>query len=257
MKSLSSKKERVERGLILVEGPGPVRSALEAGVKPEFVVFSDGFEGKKDYVTIRKAIPNGVQVYHVSDDLFSRMSDTESPQGVLIVAKFPYKTTLPEPLWDQPLIMVLVDVQDPGNAGTLMRIGAAAGANEVVFSGEACDPWSPKAIRASAGALFQVCVTVETDPVAAISRVRSLGCEIVMTVPKGGLAPWEANLSGGCALVFGNEGRGLRPSVLALPGSRVTIPMPGNVESLNVASAASMMMYEALRQRLSIRSGVS
>ncbi len=254
IRSLAGKKARQETGLTLVEGPGAVCEGFEAGVEIETLVISDSFGDSPESRKLMQALetyPWLGQVYHVPDQLFSRMSATYTPQGILCVVKVPFRFRrgLPESPWKTSLNVMGVDIQDPGNVGTLIRSAASAGAHEIVFAGESADPFSPKAIRASAGAVFRVMVGRESDPSAQASKWFQSGIRLYSTWPRKGKYPWEVSFTDPCAIVFGNEAKGLQPGILGSTGQDIVVPMPGGTESLNVAVAAAMVLYEVIRQR--------
>lgn len=257
VKSLSAKKERVSSRLTVAEGPPSVTSALESGVAVEFLVMSDSFVKSPAYDGLEKAMARQgakPQVFVVSDALFERMSEMKSPQGVLCVLPFPFVYPLEPPRspWKAPLYLYGFDIQDPGNAGTLIRAAAAAGVTAAVFCGESADVFSPKCIRSSAGAVFKVPVeeSQEPDPVVVLQGVVNRRITVYKAAPREGEPPWQARLCEGCAIVVGNEARGLSREVLEGPGQKITVPMPGDTESLNVAIASAVLLYEAVRQRL-------
>ena len=257
VKSLSAKKERLTTRLTVAEGPPSVSYALESGAAVEFLVMSDAFARSPAYAGLEKAMTRHgpkPQVFAVSDALFERMSEMKSPQGVLCVLPFPfvYPSEPPRSPWKMPLYLYGFDIQDPGNAGTLIRAAAAAGVTAAVFSGESADVFSPKCIRSSAGAVFKVRLeeSQDPDPVGILRSLVDRGVTVYKAVPRGGEHPWQAHLCEGCAIVVGNESRGLSREMLEGPGQKITIPMPGDTESLNVAIASAILLYEAVRQRL-------
>lgn len=258
IKSLSGKKEREKTGMTVVEGPPSVMMALETGVDIEYLVMSRSFFSSPSGAEVSRLLERGPaprQVFTVPDEQFERMSETKSPQGVLCVVGVPFrfKETVPKSPWDKQLEVVGVDIQDPGNVGTLVRTASAVGASSVVFLGSGADPFSPKCIRASAGTVFRVAVRSprrDVSPTGYLLKRRSEGMEICKTVPRRGVSPWEADLTKSLCLVFGNEAKGLDDEVLSVPGLEISIPMPGGTESLNVAVASGMILYEALRQRM-------
>lgn len=258
VKSLSAKKERENAHLTVAEGPPSVTSALESGATVEFLAMSDSFAKSSAYPEVERAMAARQgpkpQVFCISDALFDRMSEMRSPQGILCVLPFPftYEAGPPKSPWSIPLYLYGFDVQDPGNAGTLIRTAAAAGATAAAFSGESADLFSPKCIRSSAGAVFKVRLeeSREIDPLVVLQGLLDRGVAAYKAAPRGGVSPWEARFSEPCAIVVGNEARGLSREVLGGPGQKVTIPMPGDTESLNVAIASAVLLYEAVRQRL-------
>jgi TrmH family RNA methyltransferase len=257
-KSLSSKKEREITSLTVAEGPPSVTSALEAGADIEFLMVSESFARSPAYAAIERWLgrlgPEN-RVYVVSDSIFDRMSETRTPQGILCVLPFPFRYLRgePESHWKSPLYLYGIDIQDPGNAGTLIRGAAAAGVSGAVFAGESADVFSPKCIRASAGAVFKTQVSEAapgTDVLSMLRELEARGVMLYKAAPRGGEAPWAVDFCRSCAIVMGNEARGLDRAVLEGPGRPVSIPMPGDTESLNVAIASGVMLYEAVRQRL-------
>lgn len=255
VKSLFNKKERELLGLTVAEGPPSVMGALTSLARIEAIIVSDEFVSSQRWAGFQEALakhPSPGEVYTVSSSMYERISGTKSPQGVLCVLPFPFSFHEPKKRspWKRRLYVVGVDIQDPGNVGTLTRTAAAAGAFEMLFLGNSADPYSPKCIRASAGAAFSVDLRAESDPVAAVSALVKAGVTIYAAVPSGGVYPWEADFSRDCGVLLGNEGQGLRPEIIEGIGQGLTIPMPGGTESLNVAAASAMILYEALRQRL-------
>lgn len=146
-------------------------------------------------------------------------------------------------------MVVLVDVRDPGNAGTVLRTADAAGVSAVIFSGESVDPYNPKTVRASAGSLFHVPFGVHADPVGLAASLRDQGYRTLATAVRGGDDYASVDWSVPTALFLGNEAAGLTPDVLGALSGAVGIPMDGRAESLNVGVACAVLCFEALRQR--------
>ncbi len=194
------------------------------------------------------------QMFSVDSSTFAKMSGTETPQGVLLVLPFPFQFVVPlkKSPWQKSLWVAGVDLNDPGNVGTLIRSSAGAGAWGVSVAGEATDPFSPKSIRASAGAIFTIPVSFVHDSKSHIQQFLNDGARVYKTVTKGGLAPWEAPLHDDCVLAVGNEAHGLPEDIEDLLPLGISVPMPGGIESLNVATASSVILYEAVRQRLTV-----
>lgn len=189
----------------------------------------------------------GVPLLEVSDALIRTLADTTTPQGVVAVVGIPRVT-----VWELPeetsLVLVLCEVRDPGNAGTLLRSAVAAGADAVVFAGQAVDAFSPKVVRASAGAVWKVPVITAPQPRAVLIALEDRGQAILSTSADGPPVD-DADLTRPLAVVLGNEAWGVDPSLADLVDEEVGIPMPGPVESLNVAVAGSILLFEAARQR--------
>ncbi len=224
-----------------------MREALAAGV-----VLQEAFAVPDVEADLVTALERGGTVVHaVAPEVLARSVDTVTPQGVAAIA-----TRVEVSLADAvaaaaagPFALVLVDVNDPGNAGTLVRAGEAAGATAVLFCGSTVDPCNPKCVRASAGALFHVPVASGGDTVAVLEALGDAGVRTAATVVRGGTPYDAADLTGPLALVLGSEAHGLPRQVVEAVDLRLSIPMAGRAESLNVAMAGAVVAFEALRQR--------
>jgi TrmH family RNA methyltransferase len=231
----------------VIDGPILLREALRAGVAVEVVLAT----ADADPRLLAEAQAAGAVVHEVAQDVLARAVDTVTPNGLAAIAAR-VEVSLDAALAAAaagPLALVLVDVADPGNAGTLLRAAEAAGAAAVLFGGASVDPSNPKCVRASAGALFHVPVAVTGQVEAVLDDLGHRGVARVGSVVDGG-TPYDAlDLTGPVALVLGSEAHGLAPAVRALVDHAVSIPMAGRSESLNVAMAGSVLCFEALRQR--------
>jgi RNA methyltransferase, TrmH family len=192
----------------------------------------------------------GVEVHRVSEAVLASMSDTATPQGVVARVRSP-AVTIEDLELKSGLVVVLADVRDPGNAGTLMRSALAAGADGVVACSGAVDPLHPKTVRASAGAIFRIPLVRGGDLEEAIGGLRKRGL-VIVGADQNGVDAWTADLSRPLALVIGNEAWGLATSVRPALDETVSIPMPGPAESLNAGIAGSVLLFEALRQRSAV-----
>jgi TrmH family RNA methyltransferase len=241
---------RLDEGRFVIDGPILLAEALAAGVAVEEVFTS----GSHDTV-VDAAASAGAIVREIHRDVLARATDTVTPQGVAAVARR-VEVTVEEALQAAargPLALVLVDVADPGNAGTLVRAAEAAGAAAVLFCTGSVDPSNAKCVRASAGALFHVPIAAGGDGEAVLERLGDLGVRRAATVAHGGTPYDTVDLTGPIALVLGSEAHGLPAPALAAVDERLTIPMDGRSESLNVAMAGSVLCFESLRQRRSAR----
>jgi TrmH family RNA methyltransferase len=187
----------------------------------------------------------GVRVHRLAPGVMDRVAGTVTPQGVLAV--FPMVDRDPEVLAGGTLVVVLDDVRDPGNAGTVLRTADAAGADAVVCCGGTVDPYNPKTVRSSAGSLFHVPLVVEPDTGRALAALAAHGYRRLGAVVRGGEDYVAVDWTRPTAVVLGNEAAGL-PEGLALDAT-VAIPMAGRAESLNVGTACAVLCFEALRQR--------
>ncbi len=192
----------------------------------------------------------GVPVHFVTGGVIERVASTVTPQPIIALAARPHADLddLARAGADRPVV-VAIDVADPGNAGTLVRSAEAAGAAALVFCGNSVDPGSPKVVRSSAGALFGIPVLEVESPVEVLDALGAHGRRRLATVARGGEPYDRADLTGSVALVLGGEARGLPPAVLDHVDALATIPMVGPAESLNLAVAGSVLLFEAARQR--------
>ena len=220
---VNRRRDRTSSGKFVLEGPRLLAEAVVAGVElvDVFVVPETDL-----------GVPVDAPVWTVGDGVLARVGSVVTPQGVMATARIPD----PAPLADGDFVVELAGVADPGNAGTILRSAVAAGAQAVVFSPGSVDPWNPKTVRASAGALFRVPLTVAA-PVG----------ERVGADPHQGDPCDQVDFTGPLTLVVGNEAHGLDQA--AAVDRWVSIPMAESVESLNAAAAATVLCFEVARQR--------
>ena len=182
----------------------------------------------------------------VADNVFRQMCDTRTPQGILTVLKKPVWTVEDILKGDAPLVMVLEDLQDPGNMGTIVRTGEAAGISGIIMSKDSADIYNPKVIRSTMGSIFRVPFAIVDDLAAAVDTLKDNGITTYAAHLKGELYN-SGSLTKDCALLIGNEARGLSEEISAKADKLIKIPMHGKVESLNAAIATAILMYEAAR----------
>ena len=187
------------------------------------------------------------QSYLVADHVAGLLSSTKSPQGVFCQCRWP-QGLLAGDAAGGGSCAVLEDLQDPGNLGTILRTAEALGIGRVVLLGDCCDPLSPKALRASMGAVFRLGLSLEPSRQGLFSRLRGEGFRLLASVPDSAALPvTEVDFSQGpCAVFIGNEGNGLSQETIA-QCQRVTIPMAGRAESLNASAAATILLWEMAR----------
>ena len=251
------RKARLEAGQYVIEGPAALSDALVAGAAIDELyvdagswatAFARGAGDDPFIATVDRAAAAGARVWSLGSGVLTSVSDTVTPQGMLAVA--PRVTVPVEAFMDAPgPVLVLVDIADPGNAGTLVRAAEASGAAGVVFAGTSTDPFGPKAVRAAAGSLLRVPVAEVTDVDAVLAVLRSHGRHLVALVVSGGAAPELLDLTAPVALLVGSEAHGLPDTVAASCDLAVTIPIESAVESLNAAVAGAVVLFEASRQR--------
>jgi TrmH family RNA methyltransferase len=234
-------RERERR--FLVEGAQAVGEALEhpQGLSTLFVTDLEHPLGER-------ARGRGAEVIHVDHDVMSKLTSTVTPQGLVGIARF-VDTELTQIAGSPRCVAVLHAVRDPGNAGTVLRSADASGADAVVFSSESVDLYNPKTVRASAGSLFHVPVVRETSTDTVLGELRARGCTVYAAAADGEADLFELDLSGPVAFLFGNEAWGLPADAAGLADARVRIPIQGGAESLNLAAAATVCLFEWSRQQ--------
>jgi RNA methyltransferase, TrmH family len=233
-------RRRAER--FLAEGPNLVEAALRRGL------VSEVFATEAAYDRFGSMLVDA-PVHLVTERAAKALSETVTPVGLVAVCDVP-QLTLTEVLAVAPrLVAVAVGISEPGNAGTLIRIADAMGAGAVVLAGQSVDPYNGKCLRASTGSIFSIPVVEEPDASAAVAALRDAGLQTLATTVDGeiDLDAAEALLDAPTAWLFGPESQGLPAEVAALADRRVRIPMPGSAESLNVAAAAAICMYQSAR----------
>ncbi|OWY61160.1 hypothetical protein B7486_65260, partial [cyanobacterium TDX16] len=239
-------RDRADEGAFVVEGPGLVAQALDAGLAIEAVFAGPGAPPE----LLARLDAAGVPVHGVADGTLEKVVTTVTPQPMAaVVAR--HDRDLADLLADvaDDGLLVLAGVSDPGNAGTLVRVAEGAGWGGVVLCGDAVDPFNPKCVRSSAGSLFRVPVAVAGSTDEVLRRLTIAGVASVATSSHEG-DPWdEADLDGRVALVLGNEAHGLDDGALVECDRSVRIPLAGAAESLNVAVAGSVVAFERNRRR--------
>lgn len=235
-----------ERAFV-VEGPKLLDEALRAGVAVE-AVFVERRAGSD--ALVRRAEEAGAEVHELAPGGLRGVVTATTPQPVAAVARTP--TVGIDEVLAADLLLVLVDIADPGNAGTLLRTAEAAGAGGVVVCSGAVDPFSPKCVRASAGAVFQVPVVAATDPAEVLEELGSAGRLRLAMVVEGGEPYDSVDLRGPTAVVLGGEAHGIPADLIPLVDRSISIPMAGRSQSLNVAMAGAVICFEALRQRRAV-----
>lgn len=241
--ALARKKDRLQSGRFLVEGPQAVRELLVHGAELAETVYATTGTEPWQHEVDRLASEHGVEIERVTEQVLAAMAETVNPQGVLAVARV-RETSLAEALGGARLVAVLHEVRDPGNAGTVLRAADAAGADAVVFAGESIDPWHPKVVRSTTGSLFHLPVALAPALADAVDAARAAGLTVLAADVNGDeLSPGAATLAGPVAWVFGNEARGLSAQDRALADGALRLPIYGSAESLNLATAASVCLY--------------
>jgi RNA methyltransferase, TrmH family len=244
LRAAFSRAARTEHGLLAIEGEHLLQEAIASCLELATVFVQTGSEA----LLGRLEIPEATEVLALPPEVFASAVHTESPRGIAAFVR-PPSFNLEEALGGpRPLLFVAAGLQDPGNLGTLIRSAEAFGATGYVVLPGTVSPDNQKTLRASAGSVFRLPgITICEDPL--FHELAQRKIKTLAAVAAQGQSPAQSDLSQPCALILGNEGSGLSPAILRRADARITIPMPGPVESLNAAIAGSILLYEAARQR--------
>lgn len=245
---LRERKERDLRGLMLIEGCDELALALDCGLCPvELYLHPEGAE-RQEMILAERCAAIGSEVIEVSRPVLEKLAYREHPGALLAVAKTPRCRLDELTLSKEPLLLVAQSLEKPGNLGAILRSADAVGVDAVIVCDGRTDLFNPNVVRASKGTIFQVPVAAtHSDELLPWLSERSI--PIVAASPAGDRDFWQSNLRGALAIAVGAEREGLSDTWLEQAQSKVRIPMCGQVNSLNVAQAATLLLYESLRQR--------
>jgi len=236
-----SARERRKAGLMVLEGFHLVQSALQHGVLPQAIYINPAARAHHELDAILRELPDSCRCVVVEEGALGKLTTLASAPELLAVVERPRPA---KPRADISRVL-LEDVQDPGNLGTILRSAAAAGVGEVFLSKGCVDAYSSKVLRSGMGAHFALAIHEDTDLSVVLNEFE--GAKVV-TALDGAVSLYTVDLTGPVAFVFGNEGSGVSAELQALAPARVKIPMPGQAESLNVAMAATICLFERVRQ---------
>jgi len=242
-KKLKERKNRNKSNKYVIEGVRLVEEAFKAKVSIDYlIVTKDGTEKLEQF--LKSYITEDMRIYEISDNLFKELICTETPQGILAVINMNRV-----PLEANGSFYLLCDkLQDPGNLGTIIRTAHAAGVQGIILTKGTVDIYNEKTIRSTMGSIFYIPIHYEDDNLSLVKHLKEDGFNLVVTSLDTDKDFFEEDLRGKTILTVGNEGNGVSDEVLDLADTKVKIPMPGNAESLNVAIATSVIMYEKVRQ---------
>jgi RNA methyltransferase, TrmH family len=244
---LAKKSRRKEAGLFLVEGPQAVGELLRHWDNRVVDVFITDRAKTKHPELVGAALAAGIELEAVTEDVLEQMADTQTPQGVIAVASIP-RVNLAEGVGPSPRMVVLLDqVRDPGNVGAIIRVADAVGADAVIFVGDCVDPYNAKVVRATTGSMFHLPLIQEEHLSNTVAAIRALGVQVFAADMAGQSLPAisRQDLAQPTAWIFGNEAHGVSDEALALADRRVAVPQYGEVESLNLATAAAVCLYQS------------
>ena len=240
IKLLKNTKLRKEQGVFVVEGIRMFREVSKQQIKKIYV--------SETAVEKYKVELENVVYEIVSDHVYKTMSDTQSPQGVMVLVnmlEYELESILKK---ENPLLIILDNLQDPGNLGTIIRTAEGAGIDGIIMSKDTVDVYNPKVVRATMGSVFRVPIVVVEDLVSTLDLIRAKDIN-VFGAHLLGESFYRENYKTGSAFLIGNEGNGLSDIIASKANKLIKIKMLGKVESLNAATAATVLMYEAMRQR--------
>ena len=245
------RKSREEEGIYMVEGLRMFVEAPRDKVR-EVYVSERFYQRRREELQLDTW---GRKLEILSDSVYDHVSDTKTPQGVLVVMEqmnYSFEEVVAEKAGKKPLLMVLDNLQDPGNLGTILRAGEAAGVTGAILSSDCVDIYNPKVIRSTMGSMFRMPFLYVDDLPQTVKQLKENGIHTYAAHLKGTHSYEEEDFTKGTAFLIGNEGNGLRDEVAEEAEIYIKIPMCGEVESLNAAIASSVLMFEAARQRRQI-----
>jgi TrmH family RNA methyltransferase len=247
---LRERRHREREGLMLVEGREELELALAGGARPQALYYCPSRQGAGAQALLQAAAQAGAELVEVTGPVFDKLAYRENPDGWLAVVLIDRRPLASLALGARPLLLVAEAVEKPGNLGALLRSADAAGASAVVVCDPATDVHNPNVVRSSRGTLFTVPV-VEAPTREVLPWLAEHAIAVVAATPQAHLTYTQADLRGPVAVAVGTEHEGLSATWLQSAAIQVRIPMLGRVNSLNVATAATLLLYEAVRQRAS------
>ncbi len=240
IKKLKEKKHRIKSNKYLIEGLRFVEEAIKSKVSIDSIIFTESFKEKNPELFLK--INENIKLIQMNEALLKQLCSTENPQGIVGVINMQNKE-----LKSGELVVLVDKVQDPGNMGTIIRSAHAAGAAGIVMTKGTVDIYNDKTLRSTMGSIFYIPI-VEDDSLDFVKSLKKEGYKLVVSSLQGKNNFFEENLQGKVMIAVGNEGNGVSDEVYDIADIKVKIPMPGEAESLNVAVATSIMIYEKIRQ---------
>jgi TrmH family RNA methyltransferase len=248
--------------LVGIEGPKLIEEAMRAGLRVKTIFVAQSPDRASERISEQLleplSLPAETEILHLPKKLLDQALATETPQSIAALIEPPQWSWshILNQNQEKTLLIVLAGLQDPGNLGTILRSAEAFGATGVVSLPGTVSAWNAKAVRASAGSVFRVPLLAASEA-DCFARLHEAGVKILTTTSRGAKSADRVELAGPVALIIGNEGNGVPGALAARADSTITIPFPGPVESLNAAVAASVLLYEASRQRTAANVGAS
>jgi RNA methyltransferase, TrmH family len=249
VRALADRKHRRREAAFVVQGMQPVWQAVEAGADIEtLIVAPDLLRHAGAAAMVRAREEAGVPVARLSGELFSRIADRDGPSGLAAIVRSAPAALADLAVGAGSLFAALHSAGNPGNVGTIIRTASAAGADGVILIGPSADAYDPAAVKASMGAIFSVPVATVGSAAEFLDWAAAGAVTVAATSARGSVSCWDADLAPPLAVLLGSEGAGLPDDLLAAADLRVAIPMTGTAESLNLAVAASILLYEVRRR---------
>ncbi len=239
-KLAASAKFRREQNKTLLDGAHLLAAYLDSGQIPQHILLNAAAARDEEISALLDKLTQ-VPVTQLDDKLFAELSELKTPTGILALIDIPE-----QPIANARFALLLEDIQDPGNLGSMLRSAAAAGCDAVYLSPGCADAWSPKVLRAAMGGHFALRIYTQQNLLAVAQQFSG---ELFATSLQARRGLYECDLRGAVAFMVGNEGAGLSDALLDCATQTITIPMPGKVESLNAAAATAICLFEAVRQR--------
>ena len=237
IKKLKEKKYRLDS--YIVEGIKMVKEAINENQEIALIAIREDF--KIDFDTKK------IKIVTISNKIFNDISDVKTPQGILAVIKKNQNNQIET---NQEYILALDSLQDPGNMGTIIRTADSANINQIIINKTTVDPYSPKVIRSTMGAIYRTNIIEVEDLKTTLREMKSKGFQIITTDLKATQSIYDINYNNKTVVVIGNEANGVSQEILQTADKKVIIPMLGKTESLNASIAASIMIYEYVRQKI-------
>ncbi len=242
---LQQSKERKNSGFFVVEGVRLFEEAIQANWEIEYVLFSDNLSARGMQL-LHQAEGHQIEIEEIPFSLMKKVADTTHPQGILGVV---HQSGVPIPD-DLDFILICDAISDPGNLGTILRTANAAKVQAVIISPNSTDPFSPKVVRAGMGAHFHLpVIQLEWQEIMEFCKERGNPLQTYIASADANISCWDADLKNPCAIIVGSEATGPGNEAYELADVQIRIPMPGSSESLNAAVAASILLFETVRQR--------
>jgi TrmH family RNA methyltransferase len=246
---IKRRKSTTKHTSFIIEGPHLIEMAVGADIPLSDIFFTEVFSRNKEGERILRQLSQRTsKVYEVADQVFHKLTETETPQGIIAVATHSPHSLKELRLRDNPFLVVSDGIQDPGNLGTIIRTADAAGADAVIILPGTCDVYMQKTIRATAGSLFNLPIA-HTTVDEFLNWLSAHKIYLAVTAAEAETPFFEVGLDKPFALVFGNEAHGVHEGLKSVADIVLSIPIYGKAESLNVAAAAAVCLYEAVRQR--------